>query len=162
MPKSGCTLELMAKRRDTAANLRLKQEYEERQRQQRRSDALRRASKQSRSGPITVTYKEGFVPPTQPKIKYAEYITSRDWELRKKRYFATNYKGCWACGRTKDIHLHHHTYERLGAELDEDLVPLCEVCHTNVHRRHKGKKGAETLTESTLLYIEERRKMSRV
>jgi hypothetical protein len=32
------------------------------------------------------------------------------------------------------LHVHHYTYERLGCERDEDLVTLCETCHSELHR----------------------------
>lgn len=37
------------------------------------------------------------------------------------------------CGETEDLHLHHMTYERVGAEDLADLTPLCPTCHHMVH-----------------------------
>lgn len=37
------------------------------------------------------------------------------------------------CGETEGLHLHHLTYERLGAERLDDLTPLCPNCHAMVH-----------------------------
>lgn len=63
--------------------------------------------------------------------------------LRKRR--------CEYCGRGGMMSLHHLTYARLGAELDEDMVTLCNACHRAAHglpplgrrprkRRPKGKR----------------------
>lgn len=39
---------------------------------------------------------------------------------------------CVACG-AQDVQAHHCSYARLGDELAEDLVALCDVCHETVH-----------------------------
>jgi hypothetical protein len=43
------------------------------------------------------------------------------------------------------------TYERLGSELDSDLIPLCEECHDEVHRQAAG--SILSLTMVTLQYV---------
>lgn len=53
-----------------------------------------------------------------------------------------------------NIHLHHHTYLRLGNELNEDLVPLCQTCHGRAHQIHRtGNVG--DLTAATVAAIQE-------
>ncbi len=37
---------------------------------------------------------------------------------------------------TENLQAHHNTYERVGRELETDLVPLCLTCH----QRHHGKR----------------------
>lgn len=85
--------------------------------------------------------------------KYRRYIDSPMWAARRADYWRSHPKACQACGATKDVHLHHHTYERMGFELDGDLVPLCELCHERVHEHHKAVGG--DLTEATFRVIEE-------
>jgi hypothetical protein len=70
------------------------------------------------------------------KLAYDRYINSTAWERRRAAFFATHPKVCRACGATEGIHLHHHTYRRLGQEPDRDLVPLCPHCHSLVHELH--------------------------
>jgi len=82
---------------------------------------------------------------------YEDYITSTRWEKRKAAYYANHERLCVACKCTEDIHLHHHTYKRLGNEMDDDLVPLCQDCHGQVHRLHKEKGG--TLTRATTAFL---------
>lgn len=36
-------------------------------------------------------------------------------------------------GKVSPMQIHHLTYERLGAELDEDLIAICEKCHRAMH-----------------------------
>lgn len=69
-------------------------------------------------------------------VGYREYMASPQWRARKTLYFATRERRCLGCEATEDIHLHHHTYVRLGAERDADLVPVCGACHRLIHRHH--------------------------
>lgn len=84
--------------------------------------------------------------------KYQKYINSTKWERRKVSYYAHHPKVCRACAATELIHLHHHTYDRLGKEADDDMVPLCESCHELVHNLHRLRGGS--LTKVTMEFIE--------
>jgi 5-methylcytosine-specific restriction endonuclease McrA len=74
--------------------------------------------------------------------RYATYIDSEPWYQRRQRWHAQWMARtgvdpvCLVCGTTWTLRagdLHHRSYDRLGAEAFEDLVPLCRVCHTAVH-----------------------------
>jgi len=74
------------------------------------------------------------------KVNYYEYIMSDAWRRKRKAYWASNLrKDCFVCGckRQAGFHLHHLTYERLGNERLEDLVPVCEPCHVMIHNNEK-------------------------
>lgn len=86
-----------------------------------------------RSGPVTV--RKGDRSWTEPS--YETYIASSGWATRRKDYFEAHPRKCSSCGSTSKIHLHHKTYVRMGRELDEDLVALCESCHSKVHKLHR-------------------------
>lgn len=68
------------------------------------------------------------------KHSYSEYLASPHWQaLRVKMLERARYK-CEACQDTDSVlHVHHLTYERLGCELEEDLIVLCEECHKVEH-----------------------------
>jgi phage terminase large subunit GpA-like protein len=84
---------------------------------------------------------------------YDWYISSTKWSDRKRSYYDSHAKICLACGSEQDIHLHHHTYKRLGKELNSDLIPLCEKHHRQVHELHRQRGGS--LTVATKMVIEE-------
>lgn len=86
--------------------------------------------------------------------RYARYIKSDRWAKRKVEYYFRHDKVCWRCGSRDGIHLHHHTYLRLGNELNEDLVPLCPPCHRRVHALHGAEPGYD-LTDATIEAIGE-------
>jgi hypothetical protein len=91
-------------------------------------------------------------PRESSKLIYERYITSTKWERRKAAYYANHERRCRACGTKESIHLHHHTYARMGNELDTDLVPLCEEHHMLVHKFHR--EGRLSLTTATRKFLE--------
>lgn len=60
---------------------------------------------------------------------------------------------CEACGSDWRISLHHMSYQNLGIEKDEDLIPLCWKCHGEYHKRHSFKN----LKKSSFHFIDQRR-----
>jgi hypothetical protein len=75
--------------------------------------------------------------------RYAAYIASDDWFRRREAWHSQTIArtglepSCAVCGSAWTLSLgdlHHRTYDRLGAELDADLVPLCRADHDALHR----------------------------
>ena len=85
---------------------------------------------------------------------YDAYLRGPEWR-KLKRYHRQLYGP--ACG-VPDCpepaeHLHHWTYERLGAEHVEDLVGLCVAHHKRVHAllRERGqRRDLEALRRTTI------------
>lgn len=63
---------------------------------------------------------------------YSAYLSSSAWRDVKARYRASDLPQICMCGETK-VQLHHTTYERVGREELEDLIPLCHDCHATAH-----------------------------
>src|SRR5205823_5272038 len=76
-----------------------------------------------------------------PPTWYEEYLRSAAWLTRRGRALKLakwRCQECWArSARYAPLEVHHLTYERLGAELDDDLIVLCPTCH---HRAHFGAR----------------------
>lgn len=70
------------------------------------------------------------------KLQYQEYINSPHWVALKKQFESHNTK-CAACGTTKDLDIHHLSYERVTCEKEEDLVRLCREDHYACHYLYK-------------------------
>lgn len=82
--------------------------------------------------------------------KYDRYIKSEAWREKRGEFFASGRpKVCQGCGWSRHIHLHHKTYDRLGDEDLDDLVPVCEGCHSLIHRYHRERSGKVSLLEAT-------------
>ena len=64
---------------------------------------------------------------------YKTYLQSEEWRKRRKRALDRVGYRCERCSSKRVLHVHHLTYERLGAEWDQDLEVLCETCHQGEH-----------------------------
>lgn len=82
---------------------------------------------------------------SEKQREYNNYLQSHHWMQVRLRYRQGHKYRCFACPKKKDLQLHHRTYERIGAELDSDLVYLCGKCHGKIHRlaRSKSKKDRQ-------------------
>ena len=59
------------------------------------------------------------------------------WFLVKK---IDNKIVCHSCEEAKPLSLHHKTYKRMGKEKLNDLVLLCQNCHSLAHKIHDENK----------------------
>ena len=73
---------------------------------------------------------------------YAAYMNSKAWQDKRRAWYArfVTLTGsppvCLVCGRRWSLrsgHLHHLTYQCLGAEDPADLMALCDRCHARLH-----------------------------
>lgn len=77
----------------------------------------------------------------QEKARYYAYLKSNQW--REKREVALEMYGrvCGLCGSKHDLQVHHRTYKNIYKELMEDLMILCESCHSHHHKSQIWKNG---------------------
>jgi hypothetical protein len=73
--------------------------------------------------------------------RYDDYLRSRAWQRVRSRYRRVRPWRCGICGATDRLELHYRTYERLGAEQLDDLVPLCDDCHPLLHQLVREKQA---------------------
>jgi hypothetical protein len=71
---------------------------------------------------------------TQHSAQYDEYMKSDKWKRRKVRLYAKRGRKCEMCGATWPLEVHHKNYDRLGCELDSDLLIVCVDCHPKADR----------------------------
>lgn len=64
---------------------------------------------------------------------YISYLNSSSWRTRRRRALELANWRCSRCGSKRDLQVHHTSYERLGAEWDQDLEVLCADCHEAHH-----------------------------
>lgn len=82
---------------------------------------------------------------------YKAYLRSQYWVRFRTEYYRRYGKRCQAnmCDE-QAAHLHHATYERLGAERFSDVLAVCEWHHTMIHRKAGGVSDLEKLREVTV------------
>lgn len=64
-----------------------------------------------------------------------EYFASAEWKKKRQLVIDRDHNRCITCGAKTSLQIHHRTYERFGNELLEDLVTLCQQCHSIIHKR---------------------------
>lgn len=76
-------------------------------------------------------------------LTYKSYLESPYWETFRDR---TRQPVCFCCQKIHPkLHVHHITYERLGAEHDTDVITVCHGCHLDAHAVARGHaNGLET------------------
>jgi len=85
------------------------------------------------------------VEPKKIKLTRQQYMLSDEWRSLKNEIYSERGHTCELCGieekkLEQKLHLHHMTYERLFNEDKEDLILLCESCHTNEHKKIKQSR----------------------
>lgn len=65
---------------------------------------------------------------------YQEYLESPQW-YETKKYWVDYIKKCEACNESdkNKLTLHHLNYNNCGNEQREDIICLCNRCHTTYH-----------------------------
>jgi hypothetical protein len=67
-------------------------------------------------------------------MPYREYLQSPEWQVTRKRAMKRSGFRCQVCNAYGvRLNVHHRTYERRGYEENQDLIVLCEGCHSIFH-----------------------------
>lgn len=90
--------------------------------------------------------------------RYLEYLRSEAWRLKRAERLEIAQGKCAACDVRTALHVHHLTYERLGNENMEDLLPLCSW-HHEVAERLKRANQLPTNGHVAYLLVETLRKL---
>lgn len=65
---------------------------------------------------------------------YQAYLASGEWRAFRISILAKRGPVCEVCStRLRQPQIHHLTYERLGKELESDVVIACDNCHRGYH-----------------------------
>src|SRR5574337_534896 len=65
--------------------------------------------------------------------EYLTYLKTPGWQAKRKRTLEFYGRRCAVCYKGGLVDIHHRTYNRLGNELDTDLIVLCRECHKLFH-----------------------------
>lgn len=90
---------------------------------------------------------------------YERYMRSDKWAKKRQEYRDSGRPvTCRKCGRP-DVQFHHRTYKRFTDEAFDDLVPLCQDHHSDLHtlQRDQGLR----VEDATRLYLAKPKKAKR-
>lgn len=81
----------------------------------------------------------GYTPMVQvtDEMQAAYYLTLHWQQRRLERKEFDGHRCCWchSTGVSSPLHVHHWHYDLFNESL-EDLMTLCETCHTNMHENN--------------------------
>lgn len=86
-------------------------------------------------------------------MDYKEYLQSEQWQKRRNEALINDGFRCKICKSEENLNVHHLTYERLGEEKDEDLIVLCERCHSKWHKieKHTSLENVDFSTDAEII-----------
>jgi 5-methylcytosine-specific restriction endonuclease McrA len=70
-------------------------------------------------------------------MPYHEYLRTPEWHEKRNAAIKRAKWRCQICNSTGQLNVHHRTYERRGAEYNQDLIVLCADCHQLFHDQGK-------------------------
>jgi len=86
-------------------------------------------------------------------VEYTAYLLSPRWAAERTATTGHIRRSAVRAGRRRTFTSTILTYERLGSERDSDLIALCRVCHSKVHRLHA--RSSVSLRAVTGRYVAE-------
>lgn len=87
-----------------------------------------------------------YCPDTQETAKtYTKYLLTQHWQNIRKQKLELN-PICEKCGSSQKLNIHHQSYRGLGKEKINNLITLCEKCHSKLHQ---DLKNLRRLTRKT-------------
>ena len=68
-------------------------------------------------------------------MDYRQYLQSPEWQ--GKRRMVLDYYGnrCAVCNSAAHVDVHHRNYENVGHEHFNDLIAICNDCHSLFHNK---------------------------
>jgi hypothetical protein len=80
---------------------------------------------------------------------YYQYLDSEEWKQKRNVILSKASYLCQGCKNNKANRVHHMTYRNLGAECDEELMALCDICHDSYHRINRISNKVSGLHDPT-------------
>ena len=67
-------------------------------------------------------------------VEYSKYIRTKKWKTLASLVKEKAGNKCVFCGSEKKLVAHHHNYNNLYNETEDDLICVCNICHYKIHR----------------------------
>lgn len=65
--------------------------------------------------------------------EYKKYLSSNHWKNLRERKLESSGRFCRRCGSTKNLQVHHLSYDNLADTSLNQLEVLCVSCHSREH-----------------------------
>lgn len=77
-------------------------------------------------------------------MPYREYLQTDEWKGKREQALRRARYCCQLCSAGGQLHVHHRTYIRRGAEPYSDLIVLCRECHEVFHQKRVLADGGRS------------------
>ena len=82
--------------------------------------------------PLDIDHKQNQL--TMFMWRKAEYLSSKEWKLKRIQVKDRDNHSCQVCGSTSNLHVHHMSgYDQIPNEPIDCLITLCNGCHKAQH-----------------------------
>jgi 5-methylcytosine-specific restriction endonuclease McrA len=85
-------------------------------------------------------------------MEYRDYLQTEHWLNVRERVNEFWGRRCAVCNSPDNVQVHHRTYDHLGQERIQDVILLCDSCHTKFHG--KSRYGLEPIQATLSRYVE--------
>lgn len=75
------------------------------------------------------------------RMPYTDYLRTPEWQTTRQGALRRAKYRCQTCAAGGELHVHHRTYARRGAEWTSDLIVLCAGCHSLFHQNARLAEG---------------------
>ena len=90
---------------------------------------------------------------------YRDYIQSEDWQKRRLQALKRDGFRCQMCGSGINLRVHHISYDHLSQDEEiDDLITLCDNCHSQVHEQDIAKKQLSLFDSKEQVLIPEKQR----
>ena len=94
--------------------------------------------------------------PLPREVDYRAYIRSSKWQEIRQRALNRAGNRCEKCQAVGRLDVHHLTYDRLGSELLEDLLVVCEACHKVEDSLREGRTATKQYYKGFYTFAEKK------
>ena len=78
--------------------------------------------------------------PKTPRLR----LDPVDYEKLRQQVLRRDGWRCQSCGIMSNLEVHHQQFRsRAGADSEQNLITLCSMCHTAIHRGSKASASKE-------------------
>lgn len=77
--------------------------------------------------------------------KYEIYLSTDKFDQKRQAVLNRDNHKCVVCGKTTNLQIHHLTYMHVYDEPLDDLITLCDVCHSTYHNIQRRQELVEKM-----------------
>lgn len=97
-------------------------------------------------------------------MTYKEQLLTLEWKNKRLKILKRDGYKCTKCSSTKNLHVHHKTYDKTKMAWqypNSNFITVCETCHNEIHKgkhistffKKKKHKLSKTVSRIEKMYL---------